>query len=479
VSTLPSSISTRDSHRSRNARAAGRLRAAALSFLCFGFACACDDAPITPKTEQAAPEAPAAAPPRLVVLGLDAGTWELLDPWMEKGLLPNLAKLKAGGTHGKLRSTEVSSSPVIWTSIATGKIPEKTGITWFVRFPDGVGKPVPVNRLQLKTSTLWDMFSMRRIDVAVLGWYVTWPAKEVNGRLMSDVAHFGRTSGSAFPEQFGWDVKPIPQKDAIAAMPRFMDYHYDPAKAVRKEGEAPTLDYLVYDRFLRAWSRDRFYLNAAHKTLSDGPLPEAFFLYLRGTDDVQHGFWKFMQPEAFVPRNGPDGKPLAGTGVVPPEQVAALGKVIERYWQWTDEEVGKVLAHYKNPPLVIVCSDHGAGPAVGAESVDVPEYLHLSGAHRIDGIVIANGPGIKKGATVEGATIYDIAPTILYALGLPTGKDMDGRVLTDIFEHPRETIETVETWDTAPIKAEAEPELPAAMEKETLEHLKSLGYIGQ
>jgi hypothetical protein len=40
-------------------------------------------------------------------------------------------------------------------------------------------------------------------------------------------------------------------------------------------------------------------------------------------------------------------------------------------------------------------------------------------------------------------------------------------------------VETVETWDTAPIQAEAEPELPAAMEKETLEHLKSLGYIGQ
>jgi predicted AlkP superfamily phosphohydrolase/phosphomutase len=397
---------------------------------------------------------------------------------MERGLLPNLARLKANGTHGKLRSTEVSSSPVIWTSIATGKVPEKTGITWFVRFPNGVGHPVPVNRLQLKTSTLWDMFSLRRIDVAVLGWYVTWPAREVNGRLLSDVAHLGRAQGAAWPAEFLWDLKPVPSKDAIAAMPRFMDFKYDPARATRKEGEAPTLDYLVYDRFLRAWSRDRFYLEAAHRTLSDGPLPEAFFLYLRGTDDVQHGFWKFMQPEAFTPRDGPDGKPLKGTTVVPPEQVAAFGKVIERYWQWTDEEIGKVLAHYsKSPPLVVVCSDHGAGPAVGADAVAVPEYLHLSGAHRVDGIVIAEGPGIRKGATIEGATIYDIAPTILAALGLPAGKDMDGRVLTGLFDEPP-AVATVETWDSAAAASEPEPELPSAMQKETLEHLRSLGYIG-
>lgn len=447
------------------------------------------DTPVAPQAEVPASR------PRVVVIGLDAGTWNLLGPWMDQGLLPNLARLRENGVHGKLRSTQPSSSPVIWTSIATGKTPDKTGISWFVRFPNGPGKPVPVDRRQRRTKAIWNMLGENRIDVAVLGWYVTWPAEEVYGRLQSDLAHFGRMDGGAWPAGFLWDQKPVEVSEAVAAMPRFMDFPYDPAKAAKKEGEVPSLDFLVYDRFLRAWARDRFYLDAARRTLTDGPLPEAFFLYLRGTDDVQHGFWKFMDPAAFTPRNGPDGKPLGGTTVVPPEQVAAFGKVIERYWQWTDEEVGKLLAHYTRdggtPPLVIICSDHGAGPAIGEQQVEVPEYLHLSGAHLIDGIFLASGPGIRRGSAggkgieIEGATIYDIAPTILHALGLPIAKDLDGKVLTSIFDKDlAEKPDTIiETWDSGSAPADEpaaeEEEAPTAVDEKVLEHLQSLGYIGK
>ena len=67
--------------------------------------------------------------------------------------------------------------------------------------------------------------------------------------------------------------------------------------------------------------------------------------------------------------------------------------------------------------------------AVGEFAIDTPEYLHLSGSHRDQGILIVNGPGVRKGATVEGASIYDVTPTILRYLGEPLSKDMDGKPL--------------------------------------------------
>ncbi len=428
-------------------------------------ACGCKADPATRQQ----PSSPAPAP-RVVVLGIDAGTWDLLDGFIARGLLPNLAKLRSEGASGKLQSSEASSSPVIWTSIATGKTPEKHGITWFVRFPDGPGKPRAVDRTQRTSRTLWNILGDKGLDVAVVGWYVTWPAEQVNGRLVSDIAHYGDIDGESFPPYCLSTLAPVAESEAVAAMPAFMDFVYDPARATAGEAAQPSLDFLVYDRFVRSYSRDLFYVRATEALLNDGPLPEVLFLYLRGTDDVQHGFWKFMDPKPF--------------GDVPPDQVEKFGKVIERYWSWIDARVGEILAHYKEPPLVLVMSDHGAGPAVGSAAVTEHRYLHLSGAHRSQGILLASGPGVRKGAVIEGASVYDVAPTLLHYLGYAVGDDMDGHALTGFFEpaiaeRPVEHVATYETAAAPPpgSSATAAPRPGAAVDQKQLEHLRSLGYI--
>jgi len=92
------------------------------------------------------------------VLALDGGSWDLLDGYIERGLLPNLAKLRKSGVWGPLKSIKPSSSPVIWTTVATGKTPEKHGITFFVRFPTGkTGQPVPVARTLRHTKAIWNI----------------------------------------------------------------------------------------------------------------------------------------------------------------------------------------------------------------------------------------------------------------------------------------------------------------------------------
>ena len=165
-------------------------------------------------------------------------------------------------------------------------------------------------------------------------------------------------------------------------------------------------------------------------------------------------------------------------GDVPAAHVEKFGSTIERYWQWMDDIVGEVLAQYDEPPLVLVVSDHGFGPAVGAYApVNNP---HLSGAHRYEGILIAHGPGVRAGGPVQKATILDVTPTLLYYMGLPVGRDMDGRVLTDLFDsafkrdRPIRELASYESGDIDVTKAQV---VESAADPDILEHLRSLGYI--
>lgn len=101
----------------------------------------------------------------------------------------------------------------------------------------------------------------------------------------------------------------------------------------------------------------------------------------------------------------------------------------------------------------------------------------ISGMHRMDGILIAKGRPIKQGATIEGATLMDIAPTVLYLMGSRIPQDMDGRVLTELFEEEFLKEHPIVYAEAAP-EVEGQPvELSAEDQEAVLERLKGLGYI--
>ena len=100
------------------------------------------------------------------------------------------------------------------------------------------------------------------------------------------------------------------------------------------------------------------------------------------------------------------------------------------------------------------------------------------GSHRSHGIFIACGPHMKQGAAVTNATLYDITPTILYLQGHPIPKDMDGRVLTEIFtddylnQHPIQKSESSDSgWQAGAATLDAEEK------RKIEERLRGLGYI--
>jgi arylsulfatase A-like enzyme len=139
-----------------------------------------------------------------------------------------------------------------------------------------------------------------------------------------------------------------------------------------------------------------------------------------------------------------------------------------------DRTIAKYLARMDGKTLLIVCSDHGFRFFQGA-------YSHANPAQEPpDGVVFVAGPGVVKGQRLSGASIYDIAPTVLYALGQPAASDMDGTVLRGAFDKrflkqfPVRTIPSYEEHPRDAAHGAANPEV----DKEVLRDLSTLGYLG-
>jgi hypothetical protein len=192
----------------------------------------------------------------------------------------------------------------------------------------------------------------------------------------------------------------------------------------------------------RAFTRD-WVLEEGAFTEKGRLAPGYFHLRLDGLNAVEAFFYKYSFPEQF--------------GNIAPEELTRYGPVISRYCEYYDQVVGKYLASLKDNDLLVVYSPYGVEPLplwkrfvewiLG--NADVSAY-HEDGP---DGVVFFYGNGIGRGKTVEGMKIVDIAPTLLYYLGLPVGKDMDGIVQSPVFvgdftaENPIFSISSYEEFE--------------------------------
>ena len=107
---------------------------------------------------------------RVVVLGLDGATWEVIDPLIEAGELPHLARLRRQGATGILRSEEPTLSPQLWTTMATGVGPEHHGVVDFFSTQD-----------LLRAPRIWEIVAASGEPVGVWEWLVTWPPDQLEG----------------------------------------------------------------------------------------------------------------------------------------------------------------------------------------------------------------------------------------------------------------------------------------------------------
>lgn len=376
---------------------------------------------------------------KVLLIGWDAADWKILRPLLDAGRMPHLKKLIAGGAWGNIATLQPCLSPILWTTIATGKAADKHGILGFVEpTPDASG-------LRLSTSTsrttkaLWNILSQSGLRSSVVGWYASHPAEPIRGVCVSNRfvedrpadtrAPWGMPDGAVHPPEMADKIARGRVHPAGVPPSELAKYIHNLKQITPGTDKRPAL-------LARALAKAHSVHAAAAAILKSGEW-DFLGVYYEAIDVIGHDFMPYYPPR--LPH-------------VSAQDFERYRDVIAETYVLHDQMLGRLLELAGKDVTVIVVSDHGFhSDHQRPQSWDVghTEETQAAAWHRHLGMLVMHGPGIRPGQEIGGATLLDIAPTALRLMGLPAGRDMDGRTLAEALENAP-PIEPIATWDEVP-----------------------------
>lgn len=263
--------------------------------------------------------------PKVLVLGIDGATFDLIDPWVAEGRLPNLGRLVREGARGPLESTVIPNSFPGWTSCSTGVNPARHGIyNALIRKSLHDYRMTVVNARDIRYERIWQTLSGEGMRVGVLNVPCSYPPVEVNGFLVGGMLSPSIDSDFTHPPGLMHEI-----------LAETGDYVIDlQTKRIPRDQMRDELLYSVEKRG-----------DAIDYLLRTRDLDFAFFVFTE-TDRAQHYFWADMDPAhpAHTPERG-----------------ERFGDVIPRVYEAVDAQIGRILERVGDDTQVIVVSDHGFG----------------------------------------------------------------------------------------------------------------------
>lgn len=140
---------------------------------------------------------------KVLLIGWDAADWKVINPLLDRGLMPALNDLVNNGVMGNLATLRPILSPMLWTSIATGKRADKHGIQGFMEPDPQTGGLRPVSSTSRKVKAIWNILTQHGFKTHALGWFASHPAEPINGVSVSDLYPY-----AVAPPDKAWPLPP-------------------------------------------------------------------------------------------------------------------------------------------------------------------------------------------------------------------------------------------------------------------------------
>jgi len=383
---------------------------------------------------------------RVTILAIDAASLELITNATADGRLPNFGRLLDAGAVMHLATLHPTSAEAVWAAAATGKLPQKNGVRSLgtyrlARRSTVTGRPQaagargrdavqlmpeycyanalmrfglfveePHTSAAFRARPFWSLLSALNIPVAIAGWPLTQPAPAVRGYLVSDA--YPRRAGTSAAIEDSSSVYPAEAlaelADAIHILPAD-DSEPVPAGPGGVSETPGRIDRLVGE-IVQTLERTR-------------PAQVTAVRY-QSLDPIGHYYLRFAMPSAF--------------GDVTDDERRRLGPVLEAHYALIDAAIGRAMATLGPEDLLLVVSGYGMEPlGLGKRLLErMVGDPDLSGTHENgpDGFLIAYGASVGRNRNLPRGSVVDLVPTMLYFMGLPIGRDMDGFARTDLFQ---------------------------------------------
>ncbi|MBX7106215.1 MAG: alkaline phosphatase family protein [Gemmataceae bacterium] len=404
---------------------------------------------------------------KLLLVGWDAADWQMIHPLVDAGRMPYLQRLIESGVMGHLLTLQPVLSPILWTSIATGKRAYQHGVHGFAEpTPDGTALR-PTSSSTRRCKALWNILAQSGKRCQAIGWYASHPAEDINGVCVSHqfcvapasatAARWPAQPNSVFPPDLAEPLVGLRLHPTEVTGPMLQQFIPQAPRLDQRDPEVRRLLSSFAKRLAECAS-----LHAVTTALMEEEPWDFCAPYYEAIDHVGHDFMAFHPPRMEHIR---------------PDLYEVFQGVMNATYEFHDQMLGRLMELAGPEAHVMIVSDHGfhSGVTRPRQEVDPAQW------HRNFGTFVLAGPGIKKDAMVHGATLLDIAPTVLALFGLPVGRDMEGKVLVNAFESAPE-IERIDSWEAVadPVfesrardQADDDPEAAAA----ALQQLVELGYI--